>query len=344
MLRLNKWDVVGGLAIGLFVSTLLIRFNQQDEDQTFVAQQLSSASTDIQVGDEWLGLFFKGERVGLAHLKKTQTPDGGYLYDSTTTLRLIAFGTKSRLDARVSARFDGALTLKEIKFNITAGPAKFEGVAAIDGQVMSVKLGEGTSKRSFKIPLDAPPVLRQLVGVRLRQENLVAGQTIKLPVFDPMTQTTQTMEIEVVGREEITILEQTLSATHIKQKMSGLVLNGWINERGEMLKQELGLGLVAVRETEVHARSGTLPSVAGADLISATMIKVDGLPPRLDETPSLTIELGVDIVDFVLKTDYKPSPMDLPVFAKKLSVSWQDASKHNDVCERISIGSARSEW
>ncbi|MEE2788113.1 MAG: transglutaminase-like domain-containing protein [Myxococcota bacterium] len=301
MSRLNLWDAVGLAMIGLFVTALTVRLGQTPDESLETTQQLSSQSTDVQLGDEWLGLFFKGERVGLAHLNKARSSDGGYLYDSTTTLRLVAFGIKSRLDARISAQFDAALNLGSIQFKITAGPAKFEGQAIVEDRAIKVTLGRGTPDRTITIPVDTPPVLRHLVGVRLRKENLVVGQTLKIPIFDPMTQGTQTMEIEVVGRDEITILDQTFPATHIRQKVSGLVLNGWINERGEMLKQELGLGLVAVRETKVHARAGTLPSVAGADLISATMIKVNGLPKRLGQTERLDLALsGADVADFAL--------------------------------------------
>jgi hypothetical protein len=106
------------------------------------------------------------------------------------------------------------------------------------------------------------------------------------------------MEVEVVGPDTLQVMGREVPVTHVRQKLAGTTLDAWIDARGEALRQELGLGLVAVRETEEEAR--WMPG-APPDLSAVTDVPVAGLAPRLDDVPRLDLKLGgVDLSGFAL--------------------------------------------
>jgi hypothetical protein len=144
----------------------------------------------------------------------------------------------------------------------------------------------------------------------LATKTLEPGARFRFFVFDPLTRREQPVEIEVVGPESLQVLGHLVPATHIRQRVNGMVLDGWVNQRGEMLKQELGLGLVAVRETEEEARFGLLPANQGVDLIRATLIPVAGLSKSHTRQSRLRLRLvGLPEDGFTL-TDHRQTLVD----------------------------------
>ncbi len=290
----------------LFVGSLWALLSAEPEAPPADAQLLDP-STAVQLGDEWLGLYFKGERAGLMHLKKRARPGGGYLFSMETRLRLAALNSDAQLETQVDAALDASLAVERFTFSVEAGPARFGGEGTVDGKVVQLKLRTGGEVVERRLELGSPPVLRSNLGPLLSRGGLEPGTRFRYPVFDPLTQREQSVEVEIVGPDTVIAFGREVPATHIRQTVSGLVLEGWINHRGEMLRQELGLGLVARRESEEEARWGLAQARSGraqADLVAATMVEVDGLPARTDRLTTLTLRVGgVDLSGFALDDD-----------------------------------------
>ena len=103
------------------------------------------------------------------------------------------------------------------------------------------------------------------------------------------------MTVTIVGPDTVIILDKEYPAIHIRQSVAGLILNGWINEQGEMLRQELGLGLVAIRRQK-QERAPVPTSTKGANLVEATMFP-SVMYPKRSSTDRITFRIhGVDIV------------------------------------------------
>ena len=140
---------------------------------------------------------------------------------------------------------------------------------------LAVDTGGETVERTLDLP--RPPVLRSTLAPLLAGLDRTPGTRTSLQLFDPLTQRDEAVDIEVVGPDTLVVLGEEVAMTHIRQHSRGLALDAWINARGELLRQELGLGLVAVRETEEEARFGLIQARtgrAGADLRALTAIPV----------------------------------------------------------------------
>lgn len=301
-MRTGWWDAVGLALVLAFAGSLWALWATEGPTGPPPAEALLDPSGEIQLGDEWMGLYFKGERVGLMHVAKSARPGGGFRYEMETRLRLLAFRQDAPLDVRVGADLGPGLVLERFDFELDAGPASIEGRGRVEGKriEMTVETGGETVERTLE--LDHPPVLRGNLGPLLSRGGLEPGRRMRFHAFDPMTQSDQPVDVEVIGPDTVLVMDREVSATHIRTTTAGLTLDGWINDRGEMLRQELGLGLVAVRETREQARFGLLPAGRkGADLIAATMVPVEGLPTSLAKRSSLRLRLGgVDLSGFDL--------------------------------------------
>ncbi|MCA9541917.1 MAG: transglutaminase domain-containing protein [Myxococcales bacterium] len=300
---LAPWDALGAVLVLSFVGLLAWHLLARAPEGPAADALLLDPSTEVQLGDEWLGLYFRGDRVGLVHIHKSAREGSGYRYDLRTRLRLSAFGTQAPMDMRVGADLSPGLALEHFDFSVEAGPARLIGQGTVDDRTVRLRLSTGGEAFDKTLQLDQPPVLRAQLGPLLSRRALTPGARFSFTAFDPLSQSDQRIDVEVIGPDTVIVFGREVPAIHLRQTISGLVLDGWINGRGEMLRQELGLGLVAVRETREEARFGLLPTAGseGANLIRATQVAVGGLPPSLRDVDRLALRVsGVDLSDFAL--------------------------------------------
>ncbi len=300
---MNRWDLFGAACVLAFVASLgswlFLREEVPAEDA-----QLVDPTAEIQLGHEWLGLYFKGQKIGLLHLEKRARAGGGFDFDLHTKMHLLALHTDSALELRVRAQLDSGLTLESFDFEVDAGLADLSGRGVVEGKTVRMRIITGGEPVERSVELAHPPVLRSNLGPVLSRQTLEPGSRFRYHAFDPLSQADQPIDVEVIGPDMVTALGHEVPATHIRQTVGGLQLDAWINQRGEMLRQDLGLGITARRESEQEARWGLVQARTGrstADLVEATMIEVSDLPDSLAKANRLRVGLkGVDLKGYAL--------------------------------------------
>lgn len=276
-MALSVWDIVGGVCVLGFVGALAGKLAPFADDVSAPVSAAAVPGAKVQLGDEWMGLTFRGERVGYIHVSKRARDGGGVRYHFDTRFRLMA---QANMHLVVGADLDADLALKRFDFQVDAGLALFEGDGVVEQDAIALTFETGGKRDTRRIPIESPPVLKDTIGPTLSQSDLKPGDRHTMTAFDPLSQSNQTVEIEVVGPDDVIIMGEQREAIHLRQTVRGVTLNAWMNARGEMLRQELGLGLTAERETEEEARWGYVQAKAGrtaADLREATSIPVPGL-------------------------------------------------------------------
>lgn len=310
-MRLTRYDLLGAACVlGFGVAFAAMTARRAADDGPPPVERLLDPSAEIQLGEEWLGLYFRGDRVGLIHVEKSAREGGGYRYAMQTKLRLMAMHRDAPLDLRVDADLGPDLALQRFEFEVDAGPAELAGRGEVEGTTVEMVVRTGGEDLKRRVELAHPPVLRANIGPLLSRQGLQPGARVRYHAFDPLTQRDQPVDVEVVGPETILVLDREVEATRIRMTAAGMTLDGWINARGEVLRQEMGLGLVAVRETREQARFGLLPGArGGADLIRATRVPAPGLPADLRRLSVLRLRLaGVELAGFDLHDSDETPP------------------------------------
>lgn len=295
----SRWDLFGVVCVLGFAGAVAGKFMTGPiVPPTPTAQGV--ASDGIALGESWMGLRFRGERVGYMHVVQQPWGDGArYAFD--TRFQLMA---QAAMHVTVSADLDAQMALERFDFRVDAGASDFRGAGQVTADAIELTVVSAGNTRKQRIPTTTPPILRDTLGPMLSRLSLKAGARHQLNVFDPLSQTQQPLDVAIIGPDQVIVLGESVPCIHVRHTLRGVTLNAWMTDRGEMLRQELGLGLVAVRETEEEARWGYVQARAGrtnADLRVATSISVPGLGDlRRAASTRLAISglpPGVDISD-----------------------------------------------
>ena len=297
MQKTTRWDLIGLVGLAVFSAALYLSSSQIPSDTSNLKQDILDQGRDVRLGHEWMGLYFKEKRVGYFHIHK-RAAKPGIEYRVTGQIQQVGLMNKKlNLELQLSAFLDESMTLTRFQFELDAGPASIEGRGVVVGQDLKLAITTAGVTREDSIKLKSTPVLRETLGPRLAQLALTPGAVHTMTIFDPVTQRNQRVTVTVDGQEDVMVVDRMVKATRIRQSINGMTLNAWINQRGEMLRQELGFGMVAIRETKLQA---TAP-VESVSFIEQTMINAPGMPKTVEALKTLTLRLNdVDLKAFKL--------------------------------------------
>lgn len=286
--RPSRWDALGVVCVLGFAGAVLAKLKSAPPPPpTAIAQ--TPGATGVTLGESWMGLRFRGERVGYLHVVQQPWGDGArYAFD--TRFQLMA---QAAMHVTISADLDAQMMLARFDFRVDAGASDLRGEGRVTADAIELTIETGGEARTRRVPISAPPILRDTLGPALSRGSLEAGVQRRFSVFDPLSQSLQPLDVTIVGPDEVIVLGEAVPCVHVRHTLRGVTLNAWMTPRGEMLRQELGLGLTAVRETEEEARWGYVQARAGranADVRAVTSIPVPGLG---DLRAARSLRLGI---------------------------------------------------
>ncbi|MEE2755061.1 MAG: transglutaminase-like domain-containing protein [Myxococcota bacterium] len=288
MQNTTRWDLFGLVGLAVFAGVLYWSSIQTPSDTSNLKQDILDQGTEVRLGHEWMGLYFQEKRVGYFHIHKTAAKPGVDYRVVGKIQQLGLLNKKLSIEIKLSASLDESMTLTRFQFELDAGPASITGRGVVVGQQLKLAITTAGVTRQDSLKLKSTPVLRETLGPRLAKLALTPGAVHTMSIFDPITQRNQRVTITVEGYEDVVVVDRLVKATRIRQSLNGMTLHAWINQRGEMLRQELGFGMVAVRETKLQA---TAP-IDDVSFIEQTMINAPGMPKKADELNTLTLRLG----------------------------------------------------
>ena len=129
---------------------------------------------------------------------------------------------------------------------------------------------------SFRLP--QPPVMSNVVPIRVAMGGgLEVGETVRLPVFDPTSLSTRTVEVDVLEHDTLFVTDSaaindagrwesartdSVPAWKIAEEFGGVRVESWVDEDGRILQRSSALGF-SMQKTEyelVAAGAGGLAS------------------------------------------------------------------------------------
>lgn len=205
-------------------------------------------------GVQWYGLYRGDEKVGFSRTERRREGDG-YRLGNRVQLRASQGGGPSMID--VQTELDATFTLRRFTVRTEGGSVPLRAEGEVRGEVLHVEAEGLPGLPALDLPLGERPVFDFDLGPLLARADLEAGDRFAFTHVDPMGLTPREGTIEVLGRESIDVLGEEVSAVLLRQELAGLPpLRLWVNELGEILRQELPLQLLAVREAEAEATYG----------------------------------------------------------------------------------------
>ena len=226
----------------------------------------------------WMGIYLKGQKIGFTSSRFEKEIDGYAAYEEIK-MKIMVLGIVQDIHSRTSVLLSPALKVRSFKFTLNAAQ-NIEVDGNIRDKTLILDITTANNKSRREIMLDEAPQMTLTIIPYLLQKGLKSGMKIRLPVFDPVTFSTQKMLIEIVGKEKINLNNSEIDAFKIKGDLNGLKLLMWIDKQGNELKEESPMGFTLIAEPMEKAMK--IPDIHSQvpDIITQTSVPFNlELPP-----------------------------------------------------------------
>ena len=289
--------------------------------------RLAEAALSLAPGVNFYTLSMGGRTVGQATSRLDTLPDGFELED-IMTLELPALGQTGTAVARTRVKMSPALVMQSFLFSLDSEVGRFEAEGSLGPDTtLSVTIRSGGSEQRLSFRMAQPPVFASVVPIRVAVgEGLDVGERVRLPVFDPTSMSTRTVEVRVLARDTLVVPDSaaldpgtgrwsparydSIPAWKVAEAFGGIQVESWIDEDGRILQAASPLGF-AMEKTEYELarqaqedarRAGAAGADVGSDVILSTAVQSNVDLANVEQYDELRFVLsGVDLSGFELE-------------------------------------------
>ncbi|HET9948475.1 MAG TPA: transglutaminase-like domain-containing protein [Longimicrobiales bacterium] len=286
--------------------------------------RLAEATLSLAPGTHFYTLTMGGRTVGQASSRLDTVPDG-FVLEDFMNLELPALGQTGAAVARTSVRVSRALVMEEFAFTLDSEVGRFRASGTLGPDTtLHVSIESAGSEQNLSFRLAEPPVISSIVPIRVAMGGaLEVGETVRLPVFDPTSLSTRTVEVQVLEHDTLVVADSasldtasgrwspastdSVPAWRIAEVFGGIRVESWVDADGRVLKASSPLGFTMDKTEFELARqalqdvrlAGT--SVIDEDVILATAVQSDVDLEDVEQYDELRFRLtGVDLSGFEL--------------------------------------------
>ena len=218
------------------------------------------------------GVYFRQDKIG--YVESGFMPEGeNTRITQKAFLHLNVGGQTHQIELDLEALINGNNLLKEFDFSFSSPFYRMEASGQTDGNSVSFTLNTGLSTIKDTIHLESPPLISTSRRSYLLKQGIREGEKIRIPWFDPLSLTAKNSVIEYRGKERILIHDRVFNLHRFTELFSGTRVNSWLDDEGNVVKEESPAGFIFIREPEFKARERAEIS---SELLSAVAVKIKG--------------------------------------------------------------------
>ncbi|MGB5986388.1 MAG: transglutaminase domain-containing protein [Desulfobacterales bacterium] len=240
--------------------------------------------------ETWMNIIQNGTKIGYAHSFRRQA-ESGYTIGEEMVMRLTALGTLQEVRMTTRAGLAADYSLKDFDFNLASGAFRFQSAGQVSGRNLLVEIKTPESERALSIPLSTKPHLPAGILDAAIAADLPVGESLSLPLFDPATLGSAPVTITHTGADTLRIEGHSYPTHHYTIEFKGGVQQAWMDDQGNVRRQEGLLGLVLEQTTREAALQMDTAATAG-DIVAAVSIPVAGSLPDPRRLERLTLRIS----------------------------------------------------
>jgi len=252
---------------------------------------------------EWLGIYFKGSKIGYAY-RVVKRFNQGYFLREIAEMRMRLMEEPKQVSLLTAARLDDRFRLENFQFKMVSVDSQWliRGKVVGDKMELAITVNRETTQQLIALK-QRPQLPVNLMLYLTRREPLTVGKSYRVPFFDPTSLSNDVLTIRVRGKERLTLGGETLEAYKLEESFKGMTHYVWVRADGTILKEEMPLGITLIREGREEALRGLPSQEAQIDLISATAVEADRKLPHPRRLRYLKIRLrNVSLEDLPLSS------------------------------------------
>jgi len=314
--------VIGTTIILVWIA--MVGWKARDEYFQPELTRLTEAALSLAPGINFYTLTMGGQTVGQATSRLDTLPDG-FVLEDMMNLELPALGQTGIAVARTRVKLSPALVMENFTFTLDSEVGRFEASGELGADTtLHVRIVSAGSEQTLDFRLPQPPVMSNVVPIRVAMGGeLRVGNTVRLPVFDPTSLSTRTVEVHVLEHDTLMVTDSaalnaqgrwepahtdSVPAWKIAEVFGGIRVESWVDEDGRILEASSGLGF-SMQKTEYEiARQAqedsrlSSNSPIDSDIILSTAVQSNVDFDDVTEYDELRFRLtGVDLEGFQLE-------------------------------------------
>lgn len=229
--------------------------------------------------EEYQAIYFHDKKIGYVATTFEPRDDGRIALDQQARMVLNVAGGRQPIDLHLKAVITVDSRLQDFTFSFRSPFYRMQADGRSSGSSVRLTLTtNGTTSRE-RINLPAPPMLSTSRRDYLLKRGIKVGEKVRIPWFDPLSLTAKDSVIEYRGRDKVLIHGRVQNLHHFIEIVAGARISSWLDDRGDVLKEESPAGFVFLKEPKFKAlaASDEIP-----ELLAAVAAGVKGVMPSLN--------------------------------------------------------------
>ncbi|BDD87818.1 transglutaminase-like domain-containing protein [Desulfofustis limnaeus] len=265
-----------------------------------VVDSRESAALERDRRTEYQGIYFKEQKIGYVEYTFAPAAADTLTLHQRAVMDLNISGQSHPVDLDLQATIDQYSRLQAFHFAFTSPFYRMTADGTVSGSAVSFTLDTGNAVIEDRLSLEAPPLLPTSRRAYLLDRDLQSGEKIRIPWFDPLSLTAKSSLVEYHGKEKTLIHQRVYQLHRFTEQFAGIRVNVWLDDQGEVVKEESPAGFVFIREPEFKAKQMDHQS---PELLAGVAVPVIGAMPEVGNKTSQRYRLHLpETAEFTLSS------------------------------------------
>lgn len=239
--------------------------------------------------EEYQSIYFQGKKIGFVVNSYHPNEDRTLAIEQRARMVLNVAGDNHPVDLHLKALLNDDGRMRDFSFSFKSPFYRMQAEGRTLGNRIAFSLSTGATTIKDSLELTAPPMLSTSRRAYLLKDGLAVGDKLRIPWFDPLSLTGKDAVIEYRGKERILIDGRVQNLHHFVEDFSGARINSWLDNSGDVLKEESPAGFVFLKEAKFRALA---ESENAPELLSTVSAKMVGRMPRLEGRKTMHYRLS----------------------------------------------------
>jgi len=283
----------GVVASWLVLMGMLVRDHFAASERIVAPPADTSASAAVP-DESWMGVYMHDRKIGYTHERVVAT-EGGHRFAEDSLLRLMVMDAEQTVHTHIDATTGPDYALQTFSVSLQSGLGDLKASGTVGPRTVDLVLRTGKDETRQQLEIDGPIYLPATARALFAGADRGAEGARTLQVFDPSAMRHYPMEVRMDGRDSIVVGGRPVPARRMRESFRGVDTTVWMDDAGQVLREEGPMGLVTVAESAELAVSGGWSEGDAFDLMAAMAVPVRRPIPLPRQLAELTVRLhGVE--------------------------------------------------
>jgi len=299
---------------------------------------------------EWMNIFHNGHKMGYTITTISNQGANGYNISSTTNINVVFGGLASEIYLENTSRIDTLFRLEGFSYRMISEQYATHILGDKHGTTMQLMIiqGQDTARTEIEVPEDL--YTYTAIQPMIASRGIVAGETIKVPAYDPMSNALSDVIITHEGQELQEVDGQKLLLNKLRIDFKGIPSILWLDDNGLTYREETLMGMTMERTTpesalkKVRAAEFDLlngfavtPShpISRPEKLKELVLEVEGLPLASLKGLSSRRQTIIKTAPLTLRLQPAATPVDPQSVAVNLQANKMIQSDHPQIKTQV---------